>query len=96
MSFSKNAQEYAVFFSWGFNVRFALQYLILVCLTSKIYFLHSFPLLLFLKPNIRMKYLYFEKKRRKNAVVEYLDYQIPVTQQKGPKGNGDMHAAKRD
>jgi len=31
---------------------------------------------------------------RKNA--EYLDYQIPVTQLKGPKGNGDVQAAKRD
>jgi len=28
--------------------------------------------------------------------VEYLDYQISVTQLKGPKGNGDMQAAKRD
>jgi len=36
------------------------------------------------------------KKTRKNAKVEYLDYQIPVTQLKGPKGNGDMQAAKRD
>jgi len=26
---------------------------------------------------------------------QYLDYQIPVTQLKGPKGNGDMQAAKR-
>jgi len=25
-----------------------------------------------------------------------IDYQIPVTQLKGPKGNGDMQAAKRD
>jgi len=33
---------------------------------------------------------------RKNAIVEYLDYQIPATQLKGPKGNGDMQAAKRD
>jgi len=33
---------------------------------------------------------------RKNAIVEYLDYQIPVTQLMGPKGNGDMQAAKRD
>jgi len=33
---------------------------------------------------------------RKNAIVEYLDYQIPVTQLKGPKGNRDMQAAKRD
>jgi len=33
---------------------------------------------------------------RKNAIVEYLDYQIPVTQVKGPKGNGDMQVAKRD
>jgi len=29
-------------------------------------------------------------------MVEYLDYQIPVTQLKGPKGNGDMKAARRD
>jgi len=35
-------------------------------------------------------------KTRKNAIVEYHDYQIPVTQLKGPKGNGDMQAAKRD
>jgi len=34
-------------------------------------------------------------KTRKNAVVEYLDCQIPVTQLMGPKGNGDMQAAKR-
>jgi len=26
---------------------------------------------------------------RKNDIVEYLDHQIPVTQLKGPKGNGD-------
>jgi len=32
-----------------------------------------------------------KKKTRKNAIVEYLDYQIPVTQL-----NGDMQAAKRD
>jgi len=32
----------------------------------------------------------------KNAIVEYLDYQIPVTQLKGKKGSGDMQAAKRD
>jgi len=30
-------------------------------------------------------------KTRKNAIVEYLDYQIPVNQL-----NGDMHSAKRD
>jgi len=30
-------------------------------------------------------------KTRKNAIVEYLDYQIPVTQL-----NGGMQAAKRD
>jgi len=35
-------------------------------------------------------------KTRMNALVEYLDYQIPVTQLKGPKGNGDMQAARRD
>jgi len=35
-------------------------------------------------------------KTRKNAIVECLDYQIPVTQLKGSKGNGDMQAAKRD
>jgi len=32
-----------------------------------------------------------QKKTRKNAIVEYLDYQIPVTQL-----NADMQAAKRD
>jgi len=37
-----------------------------------------------------------EQKWRKNAIVEYIDYQIPVTQLKGPKGNGDMQAVKRD
>jgi len=31
-----------------------------------------------------------------NAVVEYLDYQIPITQLKGQKENGDMQAAKLD
>jgi len=35
-------------------------------------------------------------KTRKNAIVEYPDYQIPVTQLEGPKGNGDMQAAKRN
>jgi len=30
-----------------------------------------------------------------NAIVD-LEYQIPVTQLKGPKGNGDMQAAKQD
>jgi len=33
---------------------------------------------------------------RKIAIVEYLDYKIPVTQLKGPKGNLDMKVAKRD
>jgi len=37
-----------------------------------------------------------KKITRKNAIVEYPDFQIPVTQLKGPKGNGDMQAAKRD
>jgi len=37
-----------------------------------------------------------QSKTRKNAIVEYLDYQIPVTQLMGPKGNGDMQAAKGD
>jgi len=41
-------------------------------------------------------HVYTKNKTRKNAIVEYLDYQIPVTQLMGPKGNGDMHAAKRD
>jgi len=35
-------------------------------------------------------------KTRKNAIVKYLDYQIPVTHLKGPKGNRDMQAANRD
>jgi len=38
----------------------------------------------------------FLKKTRKDAIVEYLDHQIPVTQLKGPKGNGDMQAGKRE
>jgi len=40
--------------------------------------------------------LEFKKKTRGNAIVEHLVYQIPVTQLKGPKGNGDMQAVKRD
>jgi len=32
----------------------------------------------------------------KNAIVEYLDNQIPVTQRKGPRGKEDMQASKRD
>jgi len=32
-----------------------------------------------------------KQKTRKNAIVEYLDYQIPVTQL-----YGDMQAARRD
>jgi len=31
---------------------------------------------------------------RNNAIVEYLDYQIPVTQEMGPKGNRDMQRPK--
>jgi len=31
----------------------------------------------------------------KNAIVEYLDYQVSVTHLKEPKGNGDIQAAKR-
>jgi len=49
--------------------------------------------------NLTFKKKSFEpvkKKTRKNAIVEYLDYQIPVTQLMGPKGNGDMQAARRD
>jgi len=33
-------------------------------------------------------------KQGKNAIVEYLDYQIPVTQLMGAMGNGDRQAAK--
>jgi len=35
-------------------------------------------------------------KRRTNAIVDYLEYQMPVTKLNGQKGNGDMQAAKRD
>jgi len=28
---------------------------------------------------------------RENAIVEYLDYQIPVTQLMEPKGHGDIY-----
>jgi len=45
---------------------------------------------------VSVYFLYFKSLTRKNAIVEYLDYQIPVTQLKGPKGNWDMQAAKRD
>jgi len=31
-----------------------------------------------------------------SAIVEFLDYQIPVTQLKGLTGNGDMQGVKRD
>jgi len=41
------------------------------------------------------KYIYIYI-TRKNAIVECLDYQIPVTQLKGSKENGDMQAAKRN
>jgi len=34
-------------------------------------------------------------KSKPNKEVEYLDYLIPVTQVKGPKGNGDMQAANK-
>jgi len=43
-----------------------------------------------------INYIQCSTETRENAIVEYLDYQIPVTQLKGPKGNGDMQAAKRD
>jgi len=50
-----------------------------------------------------IKWLYLKKcslrivvKTWKNAIVEYFDYQVPVTQLKGPKENGDMQAVKRD
>jgi len=35
-------------------------------------------------------------KRRTNAIVDYLEYQMPVTKLNGQKGNGDMQAATRD
>jgi len=44
----------------------------------------------------RLRYVKLIVKTRKNAIVECLDYQIPVTQLMGPKGNGDIQAAKRD
>jgi len=37
-----------------------------------------------------------KNKKRKTAIVEYLDYQIPITQLKGPNGNGNMKVAKRN
>jgi len=51
---------------------------------------------------LNLLYIFQNRKRwmeiitRKNAIVDYLDYQIPVTQLMGPKENGDMQAAKRD
>jgi len=46
--------------------------------------------------NLRLNHDNNQNKTRKNAIIDYLDYQITVTQLKGPKGNGDMQAAKRD
>jgi len=34
-------------------------------------------------------------KKRKNAIVEYLDYQIPVTHLNGQKENGDASSKAR-
>jgi len=42
---------------------------------------------------IGQNFQYVLNTTRKNAIVEYLDYKIPVTQL---MGNGDMQAAKRD
>jgi len=44
-----------------------------------------------IEPNNAYKTMVYLRKTRENAIVEYLDYQIPVTQL-----NGDMQAAKRD
>jgi len=38
----------------------------------------------------------YTQETRKNAIVEYLDYQIPVTQLKAPKGNGDMQQSETE
>jgi len=38
-----------------------------------------------LRDNKEERYSKFNYKTRKNAIVEYLDYQIPVTQIQGPK-----------
>jgi len=46
--------------------------------------------------NMKVPILKDAEETRKKAIVEYLDCQIPVTQLIGPKGNGDMQAAKRD
>jgi len=43
-----------------------------------------------------MIFLGIQENISKNAIVDYLEYHIPVTQLKGRKGNGDMQAAKRD
>jgi len=40
-----------------------------------------------LKKNSLLVHKEIKIKTRKNAIVENLDYQIPVTQLKGPKGN---------
>jgi len=31
-----------------------------------------------------------------NPIAKCLDYQIPVTRQKGPNGDGDIQAVRRD
>jgi len=40
--------------------------------------------------------LHFLELTKNNVIVEYLDYQIPVYQLKGPRGDEDVQAAKRD
>jgi len=39
---------------------------------------------------------YLKSLKKNKGIVEYLAYLIPATQLKGPKGNGDMQAVKRD
>jgi len=56
----------------------------------KISLFKTLNFVIFVKPRFH-KYHTLESKTRKNAIVEYLDYQIPVTQL-----NRDMQVAKRD
>jgi len=49
--------------------------------------------------NLKKKSLLVHKEikiTRKNAIVDYLDYQITIIQLKGTIGNGNMQAAKPD
>jgi len=60
---------------------------------SHTFFSKTFQCYVWYEKHIKLIRVYI--KTRKNAIVEYLDYQIPVNQLKWPKGNGDMQEKAR-